>query len=130
MINIIINNIINKTKYNNNMKKKSPKMMKILKEQQDKIEKLKSENLVNSYLGNRGYTIYKSCLSNDIIEYIKTELIAKPFVNNQIEPTSFPIYLESDTKIYVPRFWGIKNFGYPKKIKIKYGEDIDLKFHG
>ena len=112
------------------MKKKSPKMMKILKEQQDKIEKLKSENLVNSYLGNRGYTIYKNCLSNDTLEYIKTELIAKPFVNNQIEPTSFPIYLESDTKIYVPRFWGIKNFGYPKKIKIKYGEDIDLKFHG
>tara|TARA_X000000950_G_scaffold179307_1_gene217529 strand:- start:366 stop:1934 length:1569 start_codon:yes stop_codon:yes gene_type:complete len=112
------------------MKKKSPKMMKILKEQQERIEKFKSENLVNSYLGNRGYTIYKSSLPNDIIEYIKTELIAKPFVNNQIEPTSFPIYLESDTKIYVPRFWGIKNFGYPKKIKIKYGEDIDVKFHG
>ena len=92
-------------------------MMKILKEQQDKIEKLKSENLVNSYLGNRGYTIYKNCLSIDTLEYIKTELIAKPFVNNQIEPTSFPIYLESDTKIYVPRFWGIKNFGYPKKLK-------------
>ena len=34
-------------------------MMKILKEQQERIEKFKSENLVNSYLGT------------EVIQYIK-----------------------------------------------------------
>jgi len=73
------------------MKKKSPKAIKFYKEQQDKIAELKSQNLINSYLGNRGYTIYKSCLTKDMIEYIKTELIAKPYTTNQMEPVTFPI---------------------------------------
>ena len=120
------------------MKKKSPK--NIDKQEKDKkyrenilkkIDELKSKDLITSYLGNKGYTIFKICLSEEIIEFIKKELTVKPFIQNSLlETTSFPVYQESDKKIYLPRFWGIKFFGYPKTIKISKGENIDLKFQG
>lgn len=94
------------------------------------IEILKKNGL-NSYLGNKGYTIYKICLTPKIIEFIKNELTVKPFTQNSYaEAKSFPIYQESEKKIYVPRYWGIKMFGYPKLLKITFGESINLTFNG
>ena len=112
------------------MKKKSPKNNMsddVIKD----IENLKKNDLISSYLGNKGYTIYKVSLNTNIINFIKKELTVKPFTNNTlIEPTSFPVYQESDKKIYVPRFWGIEVFGFPKLIKIEKGKDINIKFKG
>ena len=86
------------------------------------IEELKSQDKINSYLGNKGYSIYKDCLTDEIIEFIKTELTVKPLVQTPlIDPPSFPVYQESAKKIYIPRFWGIQIFGYPKYIKISAG---------
>ena len=94
------------------------------------IDILQKNNILNTYLGNKGYSIYKICLNRSIIDYIKKELTVKPFVqNSMIDPPSFHIYQESEKKIYVPRFWGIKLFGYPKLIKINDGNSIDLKFN-
>ena len=39
----------------------------------ENIEQLKKNKLLNSYLGNKGYSIYKVCLTNEIISYIKKE---------------------------------------------------------
>ena len=97
----------------------------------NEINDLVKKDLIVSHLSNRGYSIYKVCLNNKIIDYIKKELTVKPFTQIQLsESNSFPIYMESDKKIYVPRFWGIKIFGYPKSIKIEYGKSIDLIFNG
>ena len=121
------------------MKKKlSPKNRELQKKEMARIESilleienLKNKNLLATYLGNKGYSIYKFGLNERIIEYIKKELTVKPFTpGSLVEPTTFPIYMESDKKIYVPRFWGIKIFGNPKSIKIKMGKSIDLKFNG
>tara|TARA_B110000261_G_C13090111_1_gene359605 strand:- start:134 stop:2728 length:2595 start_codon:yes stop_codon:yes gene_type:complete len=95
------------------------------------IENLKKDVLINSYLGHKGYSIPKICLTKEILNYIKKDLIAKPIIQGSIaEPKTFPVYQESDKKIYVPRFYGIKTFGYPKSIKISQGENIKLKFTG
>jgi superfamily II DNA or RNA helicase len=114
------------------MKKKiSPKNRDYYETIVPEINDLKKNNLINSYIGNKGYSIYKISLNTKIIEFIKKELTVTPFIQSSlVEPTSFPIYLESDKKIYVPRFWGINIFGYPKNIKISLGKSIDLKFHG
>ena len=113
------------------LKKISPKNRTNYLEVAKAIEKLKNNNLINSYLGNKGYSIYKVCLNTEIIDFIKDELTVKPnIINSLIEAKSFPIYQESDKKIYVPRYWGINMFGYPKTIKIQYGNTIDLKFNG
>jgi len=114
------------------MKKKiSPKNRDYYESIVPEIDNLKKNGLINSYIGNKGYSIYKISLNDDIIEFIKKELTVKPFMQSSIvQPNSFPIYLESDKKIYVPRFWGINIFGNPKTLKIKMGKSIDLKFNG
>ena len=115
------------------MKKKSPKNNHSDKDSKIilQIDQLKKNNLINSYLGNKGYSIYKVCLNNEILDYIKKSLTVKPFTQNQsIEPNSFPVYMESEKKIYLPRFWGINIFGPPKTIKISYGDNINLLFNG
>ena len=112
------------------LKKISPKNRDSYAELQQVIETLKKNGL-NSYLGNKGYSIYKICLTPKIIEFIKNELTVKPFTQNSYAETkSFPIYQESEKKIYVPRCWGIKMFGYPKLLKITVGEPINLTFKG
>tara|TARA_B100000902_G_scaffold395060_1_gene452783 strand:+ start:27451 stop:29022 length:1572 start_codon:yes stop_codon:yes gene_type:complete len=114
------------------MKKKiSPKNKDFYEKILPEIENLKKNGLINSYIGNKGYSIYKISLNEKIINFIKKELTIKPFIpGSLIEPNSFPIYLESEKKIYVPRFWGINIFGYPKILKIKIGKSINLKFNG
>ena len=94
------------------------------------IDNLK-KNGINSYLGSKGYTIYKICLTPKIIDFIKQELTMKPVLQHSFtEAKSFPIYQESEKKLYIPRYWGINMFGYPKSLKISFGESIDLTFNG
>jgi len=113
------------------LKKISPKNRTSYLELTGVIENLKKNNLINSYLGNKGYTIYKVCLNDSIIDFIKNELTVKPLtINSLVEVKSIPVYQESDKKIYVPRYWGINMFGYPKMLKIQYGNSIHLKFNG
>jgi superfamily II DNA or RNA helicase len=89
---------------------------------------------MNTYLGNKGYTIIKNELSTEQIKDLKNNLIAKPNIQNNFGPqqkqTTFLIYRESLQKIYIPRYYGIKHFGLPKKIKIKQGNTIECNFVG
>ena len=113
------------------LKKISPKNRTNYLELTGVIDNLKKNNLINSYLGNKGYSIYKVCLNDSIIDFIKNELTVKPvIINSLVEAKSIPVYQESDKKIYVPRYWGINMFGYPKMLKIHYGDSIYHKFNG
>jgi superfamily II DNA or RNA helicase len=112
------------------IKKISPKNRENYNDLSQVIENIK-KNTINSYLGAKGYSIYKSCLTPKIIEFIKKELTVKPTLQNSyVEAKSFPIYQESEKKIYVPRYWGIAMFGHPKILKIPYGENINVRFEG
>ena len=100
---------------------------------QHKIDELIQwpQNL-NTYLGNKGYTILKSELSIKQQLTLKEMLMVKPYVPGapvQVQKT-FPVYRESDKKIYVPRYFGEELFGPAKTVKITEGDDIDLKFQG
>jgi superfamily II DNA or RNA helicase len=81
-----------------------------------------------SYLGKKGYSIYKKGLSsNSDIDTIKQKLTVKPFsYNNDAKP--FPIYLESPNKLYLPRYYGIKNNGAPSEIKLSIPTKTNMKF--
>lgn len=86
---------------------------------------------VNSYLGSRGYCIYKDSLDERSKLFIRNKLLAKPQTLNLIaSEISYPIYMESVNKLYLPRYFGIKYFGYPKSIKISEGKNINIKFKG
>ena len=88
---------------------------------------------MNTYLGNKGYTILKKECSLEEQERIKKELMVKPYVPGSpanSNPVTFPVYRESGNKIYVPHYYGIEKFGPPKEYKINEGIIIDLKFNG
>jgi superfamily II DNA or RNA helicase len=81
-----------------------------------------------AYLGKKGYTLFKSELSALQIKKVRQDLTVKPFSTHSNE-ASYPIYRESETKMYVPRYYGIEHFGsVPSKCSI--GKEIDVPFQG
>ena len=89
---------------------------------------------INSYLGQKGYTILKKELTIEQQKQIRNDLTIKPYIgsiggagNNQV---IYPAYRESDKKFYVPHHYGVETFGPPKKNSISEGDDIDLEFNG
>jgi superfamily II DNA or RNA helicase len=84
-------------------------------------------------LNNRGYAIHKTDKNEEIINKIKKELLISPkiFGNSFSAAKEYPIYLESDTKLYVPKCYGIEKFGFPLTDKLNYGVDCpNLIFNG
>jgi superfamily II DNA or RNA helicase len=88
---------------------------------------------MNSYLGQKGYTIAKNELTIEQQKQIRNDLTIKPFTHGAIGSTdqkTFPAYRESSNKFYVPHYYGVENFGAPKQYKISEGVNIDLEFAG
>jgi hypothetical protein len=85
-----------------------------------------------SYLGTKGYTIPKSVLTTQDLEFLKKDLFLKPQTPGpSFGPAlddAFPVYRENDKKIYVPRFYGIERYGTPERSEIAPGMDIDVQF--
>lgn len=95
-------------------------------------ESEKKEILSTAYIGKKGYTIKKSGLTVDEIQFLKEDLMMKPFVVGQkfaqMEASAFPVYRENENKFYVPRFYGIERYGIPSNYELNSGEDIDTPF--
>jgi superfamily II DNA or RNA helicase len=93
--------------------------------------KVNKDDNYSTYLGEKGYSIFKECLSVEEQHFIRTELTVKPFIpKSPIQPNPFPIYLESPLKLYMPRYFGIDTYGPPDKILIYPGKNISLQFDG
>ena len=85
----------------------------------------KKDDNYSTYLGEKGYSIFKECLSVEEQHFIRTELTVKPFIpKSPIQPNPFPIYLESPLKLYMPRYFGIDTYGPPDRILISPGKNI------
>ena len=85
-----------------------------------------------NYIGQKGYTLYKDEISNDISKFIESELSVKPFVPKAMtmqKVQSFTIYRESSTRYYLPKFFGLENFNSVDS-KIPKGLNINLRFNG
>lgn len=89
---------------------------------------------LNTYLGQKGYTVLKKDLNEEQLFVLRQELMARPYTPGisgaQTQNVTFPIYRESKQKIYMPRFYGEQHFGNPKEQRISNGEDIDVPFAG
>ena len=83
-------------------------------------------------ISKNGYSILKEKLTLVETEELKSELTVKPRVsfNSGIPVESFKIYKENKLRFFIPRNYGIKNFGIPDKDKIEDGDKINLKFNG
>ena len=84
-----------------------------------------------TYLGQKGYSIYKKTLALKEQIFIREELTVKPYIpKSPVQPSPFPVYLESTKKFYIPRVFGINTFGKPNENRIEKGDEINIKFNG
>ncbi len=85
-----------------------------------------------SILNHRGYVLSKSELTKEELSKLKNKLTVKPFLgdyeNENDNSEEFQVYTETEKKITVPRYYGIKKFGKPKKIEFS-GEDSNFEFN-
>ena len=87
---------------------------------------------MSSKISSRGYGISKDCISD--IELLKDELTVKPYtpfdLGDNNDDKSFPVYLESSKKLYLPKYFGLRNYGIPDADEIQEGQPIDVTFKG
>lgn len=85
------------------------------------------------YINMRGYVVFKKSLTVDELETIKRELTVEPRechgYGDKTPP--FKVYLESENKLYLPKYWALKRFGVPKSNKLlDSSSTIDILFNG
>ena len=89
---------------------------------------------METFISSRGYSILKNDTNKKIIKEIKKELTVSPTSNPNSSFTNnkeYPIYLESDNKLYMPKCYGLNKFGIPKNNNLNDGLDCpNLIFNG
>lgn len=83
----------------------------------------------DKYIGQKGYTIHKQGLTIEQEEKILKDLTIQPIVSMGI-PKKYAVFRQSLKKYYLPKYYGITNFGIPSSIKINDGINISLDFNG
>ena len=85
-------------------------------------------------LTHRGYSIAKASLTHLQNEKIRKELTVSPKQMGRFagQADSWPVFQESMSRYYLPRMWGITEFGPPDSSTLVDGNPIreDLKFIG
>ena len=84
------------------------------------------------YIGKNGYSIQKSTLTQTEMYELRNELTVKPNsgMHGYSCSISYPVYRESTNKLYIPRHFGIENYGPVSKINISNGKPININFKG
>lgn len=81
----------------------------------------------------RGYCILKSEATEQQLQKVRNALTVRPYLpgvpNPAMVPT-YPVYRESETRFYVPRYFGVKHWGEPKSSTVPAGTPISLTFTG
>jgi superfamily II DNA or RNA helicase len=87
-----------------------------------------SINDLDRVLTSKGYAIKKSVLSDEQTTHLRSSLTMAPKTLDKFQKTVeyFPIYYESKTRFYVPRHWGIKEFGQPEAEIVSDGKELPI----
>jgi len=86
---------------------------------------------VSTYLGPNGYTIYKDCLEKPDIRLLREELNVRPYIpKSPIQTPAYPVFRENDQKFFLPRYYGLKNYGAPEENRLPPGTNIHVPFVG
>jgi superfamily II DNA or RNA helicase len=90
---------------------------------------------METYLSQRGYAIMKNDTNKNIISNIKKDLKVSPIlmspINSKETNKEYPLYLESDNKIYLPKCYGLEKYGKPIFDNLPSGIDCpNLIFKG
>ena len=92
-----------------------------------------------SYLSKRGYVIKKDSISKDEMSFLRKELRGRPLQDEKYntfnkQDLTFPIYIETKNKLYLPKMFGINRYGIPNSKMPNYigknWETTDIEFNG
>jgi superfamily II DNA or RNA helicase len=92
--------------------------------------------IINMYISKHGYVIKKEEISKEELKSLKKELIAKPIEDknyvNYNSTTNYPIYIETQNKIYIPKMFGLKRYKNNEKKEMDdyIGKNINVNFKG
>jgi len=84
-------------------------------------------------LTSMGYSILRNSVPPHFIENIRSELYVKPLENPNFdfgESREYPVFRLSKTRIYLPRYYGLTEYGVPLKNSVPPGTPIDINFIG
>jgi superfamily II DNA or RNA helicase len=87
-----------------------------------------SINDLDRVLTSKGYAIKKSVLSVEQTNHLRSSLTMVPKTLDKFQKMvdNFPIYYESKTRFYVPRHWGIKEYGGPEADIVSDGNNLPI----
>ena len=88
---------------------------------------------MKTILNRKGYGIPRAELTASQEVALKEELTVKPNVLPDYDygdVKSYPTYRMNSKYYYVPKFWGIENYGPPTVVNEKEGDYIDHQFKG
>ena len=86
---------------------------------------------VPNYLCTKGVAIKKSDISVEEQTTIRNLLMVKPFAPMELQKKEpFPIYRESNMKLYVPRYFALQQFGPPTSSTLEKPDSIQVEFKG
>jgi superfamily II DNA or RNA helicase len=91
--------------------------------------------MASKLLSIHGYGILKND-NTELITLLKEELTMTPNVSfslggDSTETKSFPIYTESEKRLYIPRYYGLQKLGLPYKCTLSLGEERpNMMFQG
>jgi len=97
---------------------------------------MENKKLPGSYLSKHGYVIRRDSISCDLLNILKKDLRGRPLQDEKYtfnKDTSFPLYIETKNKLYIPKMYAISKFGLPDTILPNYiGEkwEHDIPFKG
>jgi superfamily II DNA or RNA helicase len=87
--------------------------------------RMSAATAVTTYYGPRGYTLLKECMDAEDLKLLRDELTVGAYVPKApVQPPKFPIYRECSKKIYIPRFYGTKIYGFPEESRIPPGTPV------
>ena len=117
--------------------------LKLNKKNKKSTSSKKNKKDYSTTLSRKGYSIPLNELDEEELNKIKKKLTIYPKVipgygPEEVEPhILYKIKIDKNekgeeisSKIYMPKYYGIKTYGKPKKNKLKSGETINCRFNG
>lgn len=100
---------------------------------QQKMER-NSTGLVSTVLARHGYGLAKALIGFKQRHKCRRNLTVSPYVMKGFgpaHPVAYPVYRESQLRLFVPRHYGLKQFGDPEAVRIGLGTPAPrLRFAG
>jgi superfamily II DNA or RNA helicase len=92
----------------------------------------KDTKRAKTLISKKGYGVFLDSIEEKELQQLEKSLTVKPSVLTDYdfgEDTTFPVYRMSDTRIYLPKYYGLKKYGDAKNT-VKDGVDANLEFKG